>query len=58
MIFITKTDDSKDLENGSANKAKAGTAVFLIELEEKRSIKASGYTSLKFHKLFSFVVEQ
>jgi len=35
--------DSKDLEDGSAavHKAKAGTAAFLIELEEKRSIKAS-----------------
>ncbi|KAF1869289.1 hypothetical protein Lal_00020966 [Lupinus albus] len=34
--------DSKDLENGSGftNKAKAGTAVFLIELENRRSIKA------------------
>lgn len=35
-------DDSKDLENGTANKAKAGTAVFLIELEKKRSIKVFG----------------
>lgn len=37
--------DSKDLEDGSTSvhKAKAGTAAFLIELENKRSIKASGY---------------
>ncbi|KAE9615479.1 putative ureide permease [Lupinus albus] len=36
--------DSKDLENGSGftNKAKAGTAVFLIELENRRSIKVFG----------------
>ncbi|WVZ11899.1 hypothetical protein V8G54_016429 [Vigna mungo] len=37
--------DSKDLEDGSTSvhKAKAGTAAFLIELENKRSIKASSY---------------
>ncbi|OIW16804.1 hypothetical protein TanjilG_01369 [Lupinus angustifolius] len=36
---------SKDLEDGSGftNKAKAGTAVFLIELENRRSIKAYAY---------------
>ncbi|XP_019428845.1 PREDICTED: ureide permease 1-like isoform X2 [Lupinus angustifolius] len=35
---------SKDLEDGSGftNKAKAGTAVFLIELENRRSIKVFG----------------
>ncbi|XP_015965729.1 ureide permease 1 isoform X1 [Arachis duranensis] len=36
--------DLKDSENGTipANKAKAGTAAFLIELEERRSIKVFG----------------
>ncbi|QCD99166.1 Ureide permease [Vigna unguiculata] len=40
----TSEVDSKDLEDGSTSvhKAKAGTAAFLIELEKKRSIKASG----------------
>ncbi|CAI8588075.1 unnamed protein product [Vicia faba] len=35
---------SKDVENGSdpSNKIKAGTAIFLLELEKRRSIKASG----------------
>ncbi|KAL5100076.1 hypothetical protein RYX36_004403 [Vicia faba] len=35
---------SKDVENGSdpTNKIKAGTAIFLLELEKRRSIKASG----------------
>ncbi|CAL5188580.1 unnamed protein product [Lathyrus oleraceus] len=37
-------DSSKDLENGSdpTYKIKAGTAIFLLELEKRRSIKASG----------------
>ncbi|CAL0308072.1 unnamed protein product [Lupinus luteus] len=36
--------DSKDVENGNGftNKAKAGTAVFLIEIENRRSIKVFG----------------
>ncbi|MED6202220.1 Phospholipid metabolism protein [Stylosanthes scabra] len=41
---MKETRDSKDLENGSvpaSKKAKAGTAAFLIELEQRRSIKAS-----------------
>ncbi|CAJ1931915.1 unnamed protein product [Sphenostylis stenocarpa] len=40
--------DSKDLEDGSTSvhKAKAGTAAFLIELEEKRSIKVLGKSTL------------
>ncbi|GAU44468.1 hypothetical protein TSUD_286600 [Trifolium subterraneum] len=52
--------DSKDLENGSdsAYKAKAGTAHFLIELEKRRSIKASDYASLKFSQSIRFVAEQ
>ncbi|KAL1317564.1 hypothetical protein AAHE18_15G142200 [Arachis hypogaea] len=39
-----ETRDLKDSENGTipANKAKAGTAAFLIELEERRSIKVFG----------------
>ncbi|KAK7274954.1 hypothetical protein RIF29_16056 [Crotalaria pallida] len=43
-IDILNVFDSKDLENGSGsrNKAKAGTAVFLIELEKRRSIKVFG----------------
>ncbi|KAK7407425.1 hypothetical protein VNO78_09336 [Psophocarpus tetragonolobus] len=41
----TSEVDSKDIEDGSVHKAKAGTAAFLIELEKKRSIKASGYAS-------------
>lgn len=42
LIFIAK---SKDLESGggSADKVKAGTAFFLIELERKRAIKAGDY---------------
>ncbi|XP_014492897.1 ureide permease 1 [Vigna radiata var. radiata] len=40
----TSEVDSKDLEDGSTSvhKAKAGTAAFLIELENKRSIKVLG----------------
>lgn len=39
----------KDLENesGSAEKAKAGTAGFLIELENKRAIKVCGFDFLR-----------
>jgi hypothetical protein len=52
ISFITEIVDSKDLENrsdlSSTYKVKAGTAVFLIELEKRRSIKASGYASSKF----------
>ena len=42
LFFVIYIVDSKDLENGSSSayKAKAGTAVFLIELEKRRSIKA------------------
>ncbi|KAL1317558.1 hypothetical protein AAHE18_15G142200 [Arachis hypogaea] len=46
-----ETRDLKDSENGTipANKAKAGTAAFLIELEERRSIKRSSplYCSIR-----------
>ncbi|KAF7809040.1 putative ureide permease A3 isoform X2 [Senna tora] len=44
---------SKDLESGggSPDKVKAGTAIFLIELEETRAIKAGGYHLLKMSKL-------
>ncbi|XP_004490191.1 ureide permease 1-like [Cicer arietinum] len=44
LSTLTETVDSKDLENGSdpTYKAKAGTAVFLIELEKTRSIKVFG----------------
>lgn len=37
---------SKDLERGSssADNVEAGTAVFLLELEERRAIKACNYT--------------
>jgi len=37
---------SKDLESGSssADNVEAGTAVFLLELEERRAIKACNYT--------------
>ncbi|KAI4328543.1 hypothetical protein L6164_020887 [Bauhinia variegata] len=40
----TNEVEAKDLESGSgsANKAKAGTAVFLIELEKTRAIKVFG----------------
>jgi hypothetical protein len=39
------------MENGSSTpeKAKAGTADFLIELENRRSIKVSGTTWHSFH---------
>ncbi|MED6206631.1 Uroporphyrinogen-III synthase [Stylosanthes scabra] len=46
---MKETRDSKDLENGSVpatKKAKAGTAAFLIELEERRSIKVFGKSTL------------
>ncbi|XP_061347289.1 ureide permease 1-like isoform X1 [Gastrolobium bilobum] len=46
LSTLKETDevDSRDLENGSASayEAKAGTAVFLIELEKRRSIKVFG----------------
>ncbi|KAK7309862.1 hypothetical protein RJT34_06946 [Clitoria ternatea] len=47
-LKATSEVNSKDLENGSgpANKAKAGTAVFLIELEKRRSIKVFGKSTL------------
>lgn len=43
-IYII-TVKSKDVESGSnsADKLKAGTAVFLIELEKRRAIKAGDY---------------
>ncbi|XP_061347292.1 ureide permease 1-like isoform X3 [Gastrolobium bilobum] len=43
-VFLSVPIDSRDLENGSASayEAKAGTAVFLIELEKRRSIKVFG----------------
>lgn len=42
FIIVVK---SKDLESGSssADNVEAGTAVFLVELEEKRAIKAGDY---------------
>lgn len=42
FIIVVK---SKDLEGGSssADNVEAGTAVFLMELEEKRAIKAGDY---------------
>lgn len=58
----TSEADSKDPEKGndSAYKAKKGTAVFLIELEKRRSIKAGGYAlwnyDYSFHKPFHFIV--
>lgn len=47
--FLTYIVKSKDIESGSgsAGKAKAGTAIFLIELEKKRSIKAGFCVFLK-----------
>ena len=63
------TGKLNDLESGSgpAKKVKAGTAIFLIELEKRRSIKAGGYVSLKtvfnfkllVHKeLYSIILDQ
>ncbi|KAF5443429.1 hypothetical protein F2P56_035984 [Juglans regia] len=42
---VTNNVGAKDLENGScsAGKAKAGTAGFLIALENRRAIKVGGY---------------
>lgn len=46
-IYIV-SDKSKELESGnsSEDKFEAGTAVFLIELEKTRAIKASYYNLL------------
>lgn len=45
LSFVTHIVDSKDPESGSdsVQKAKAGTAAFLIELEQRRSIKAGDF---------------
>jgi hypothetical protein len=49
LIFSTFTVKTKDVESGSdsSEKLRAGTAVFLIDLEKRRSIKACHYISMK-----------
>jgi hypothetical protein len=49
-IFSIFSDAPKDLENGASGtkqvaKAEAGTAEYLIELEERRSIKVTNVLS-------------